>query len=54
MKQFENDKICKYCYGCNKLELEDFNGVVRCNNFMQGKDMAEYYKEIRRNRQGGK
>lgn len=27
------DKLCYYCYGCNKMELEYFNGTRNCRNF---------------------
>lgn len=30
MKQIDNKKLCFYCLGCNKLEDENFNGVMRC------------------------
>lgn len=33
MKQINNKKICFYCLGCNKLEDEEFDGVVRCGRF---------------------
>lgn len=36
MKQIKNDKLCKTCYGCNRLEQEEFNGVYRCNNYIKG------------------
>ena len=26
--------LCKYCFGCNKLELEDFKEVTNCNVFI--------------------
>lgn len=46
MKQIYNKKLCKFCLGCNKLEDEYFNGVMRCNNFMAGIDnWQEKWKE---------
>lgn len=36
MKQIDNKKICFYCLGCNKLEDEKFDGVMRCKNFIAG------------------
>lgn len=36
MKQIEEDKKCYTCLGCNRLELEDFNGIYRCNNYVEG------------------
>lgn len=35
MKQLEQDKLCKKCVGCNRLEISEFNGVYRCNNFIE-------------------
>lgn len=36
MKQISSDKKCFTCLGCNRLELEDFNGIYRCQNYMKG------------------
>lgn len=33
--------------GCEKLAYEKFTGVMNCKNFMQGKDMKEYYKKMK-------
>ena len=34
--------------GCNKLELEDFEGVMNCKNFVKSKeDITEYYKKLK-------
>lgn len=33
MKEIDQDKLCKTCTGCNRLEDENFNGVYRCNNY---------------------
>lgn len=38
MKQLEDDKICKYCMGCNQLENENFDGVIKCDYFVTGRD----------------
>lgn len=46
MKKIEKNKLCHYCLGCNKLELESFNGVYRCNNFVPG---IENWQEKYRN-----
>lgn len=27
---------CKTCLGCNRLELENFKEVYRCENYMKG------------------
>lgn len=46
MKQIDNKELCKYCLGCNKLEDENFNGVMRCKNFIAGQaDWFEKWKE---------
>ena len=50
MKQINNKKLCKYCLGCNKLEDENFNGVMRCKHFIQGQaDWQEKWKEQMKN-----
>lgn len=36
MKQIEPDRKCYTCYGCMRLEQEEFNGVYRCNNYIKG------------------
>ncbi len=38
MKQIKKNTLCKYCLGCNRLELYDFNGVMRCKDFVAGVD----------------
>ena len=46
MKQIDNKKICFYCLGCNKLESENFAGVMRCKSFMAGQEnWQEKWKE---------
>lgn len=47
MKQLEDNKICKYCYGCGKLELESFDGVINCKDFIKAKELDNYYKKLR-------
>ena len=49
MKQLEENTICRYCFGCNKLLLEEFNGVKHCNGFISGySDWQErYYKALK-------
>ncbi len=49
MKQLENDIVCKYCLGCNRLGIEDFNGIKRCNGFVPAySDWQErYYKALK-------
>ncbi len=37
MEQISNKKLCFYCLGCNKLEDENFDGVMRCENFVQSR-----------------
>ena len=50
MKQVEKDKLCKYCIGCNKLELEQFNGVRNCSNFIQAEPdwQKKMWKELKK------
>lgn len=44
MKQLENNNVCKYCFGCNKLEDENFEGIKNCKNFVPAvKDWYEEY-----------
>lgn len=33
MTEIKKDKLCFYCMGCNKEEIELFNGVRNCKNF---------------------
>ena len=40
----KKDKLCYYCYGCNKLET-DFKGVNRCKDFVSA--VADYQEKIR-------
>ena len=50
MKQIDNKKLCKYCLGCNKLEDENFAGVMRCKHFIHGQaDWQERWKEALQN-----
>ena len=28
------DKLCMKCFGCNRLEIAEFQGVYRCVNFI--------------------
>lgn len=35
MKQIDKQYLCYACYGCGRLELEDFNGVYRCKNYIK-------------------
>ena len=37
MQKIKEDKLCNTCLGCNRLELENFNGVYRCNNYVKDK-----------------
>lgn len=45
MKQLEDNTICKY--GCGKLELESFDGVINCKDFIKAKDTTKYYEALR-------
>ena len=35
MKQIDKQYICYTCYGCGRLELEEFKGVYRCKNYIK-------------------
>lgn len=44
MKEIEKNKLCYYCLSCNKLELEHFTGINRCENFIPAiKNWQEKY-----------
>lgn len=46
MKQIDNKKLCFYCLGCEKLSCENFDGVMRCKDFVPGmKNWQEKWKE---------
>ena len=36
MEQIDKKYKCYKCLGCNRLMLEDFKGVYRCNNYIKG------------------
>lgn len=36
MIQLKNDTLCKYCLGCNKLEIYNFIGIRNCEGFVPG------------------
>ena len=43
--ELKKDKLCFYCYGCNKLEIAEFKGVSRCKDFVSA--VADYQEKIR-------
>lgn len=47
MQQIEDNKLCIYCLGCNKLEDEHFEGVMNCKNFMMGENIERFYKKMK-------
>ena len=51
MKQIYNKKLCYYCLGCNKLEDENFNGVMLCKGFIAG--MAKKKKKWKEQMKNG-
>ena len=51
MKQIEQDKLCYTCYGCGRLEQDNFNGVYRCDNYIKGVRYDEK-ESIKRYNQG--
>lgn len=36
MEQIGKDRLCFTCYGCNRLEVDYFNGVYRCKDYEKG------------------
>lgn len=38
MKQIKKKTLCYYCLGCNKQENEYYKPVIRCKDFMAGKE----------------
>ncbi len=55
MKQLKGDTVCKYCYGCNKLELENFNGVKHCKGFLPAYIdwQKKFYKALKEDEKNG-
>lgn len=49
--QLENDKICKLCLGCGRLEDYDFKGMCHCNDFVPAYDDWQkiFYERLRKN-----
>lgn len=45
MKQLEKDTVCFYCYGCSRLEIENFNGVRNCKDLIPV--VANWQEKIR-------
>ena len=46
MKQIEKNTVCYYCYGCGKLEDENFNGFKSCKHFITAvADWQEKYRK---------
>ena len=55
MQQISKDMICKYCFGCNKLELESFNGTRNCRRFIPAfTDWRNAYDKAIKEKYGGK
>lgn len=40
---------CKTCLGCNRLEDENFTGIWRCENYIEGKSKDEYRRNTESN-----
>lgn len=38
MKQIKKNTLCYYCLGCSKQENENYRPVIRCKDFMTGKE----------------
>lgn len=49
MEEIGKNTVCKWCIGCNRMEVEEFKGVARCEGFVPGYiDWYEKYtKEVR-------
>ena len=43
--ELKKNKLCFYCYGCNKLEISDYKGVNRCKDFVSA--IVDYQEKIR-------
>lgn len=44
MKQYKYEKItekCKKCIGCNRLEMDRFKGIWRCENYIKKEKKSE-------------
>lgn len=54
MKQLDKDVLCYYCLGCNKEELENFNGVKNCKTFIVGRNTKEFYEKLKEGKTNGK
>lgn len=46
MKQIDKQYLCFYCMGCMKEELETFEPVMRCKNFIP--EYADWQEQIRK------
>lgn len=55
MKQLSDNKICKYCFGCNKLLLENFNGIKNYRGFEPAYEdwQEKYYKALKEEKNNG-
>lgn len=52
MKQIKNNTLCFYCFGCNKLECEEFKPVLRCKDFVAGiEDWQEKLRKVLKDEQ---
>ncbi len=51
IKQIEKDTMCYYCFGCNRLEILEFDGVKRCKDFLAARKnwQEEMRKELQKN-----
>lgn len=54
MTQIENDMLCKYCFGCEKLN-NNFNGARNCKNFIPAyKNWREEFEKALKTKEGEK
>lgn len=42
-RSLKEDCLCCKCFGCNAEELENFEGVYECNNFVSAKRTPQQY-----------
>ena len=45
MKQIDEKYLCFTCHGCSRLEIETFQGIYRCNNYMKKEGAKDEHKQ---------
>lgn len=44
MKQYKYPQLtgkCEKCIGCNRLELDNFKGILRCENYIEKEQIKD-------------